>query len=390
MRFADRMMGLQHSSIRNWTRLIAERGGINLAQGICAVEPRPEFVEAVEQSYRAMTEGWNTYAHYSGVDALREAVAVKASEYNGIVASPDPTDGNILITAGATGAFVCAFNALVNPGDEVVFFEPFYRYNVNLLALCGGVPRFVQLQPPDWTFDPDQLEAVCNNRTRVIVVNNPCNPCGKVFTPSELAVIASICQRRNIIAIADEVYEYILYDGAKHTSLAALPGMADLTVTITSFSKTLAITGWRLGYAIAPTEIAKPMGLVNDFNYACAPTPLQRGIVKAVSNSKCFGGLRDVYAPKRAVLVDALRETGFEVNVPQGAYYILADHTPFGFGDDFSAVTKLVTEVGVGAVPGSEFFSEGRGKNLLRFCFAFRDEGLQQAGNLLKQLRCAK
>jgi aminotransferase len=390
LRFADRMAGLEHSSIRNWSRLIAERGGINLAQGICAVEPRSESLQSNEHACLAMREGQNTYSHYSGIDELRAAIAVKAFRYNGITANPDPIEGNILVTAGATGAFVGVFNAIVNPGDEVIFFEPFYRYNVNLLALCGGVPRFVQLRSPDWSFDPAELEAAFSRRTRAIVVNNPCNPCGKVFTRDELSSVAAFCQRRDVLAITDEVYEYILYDGTQHTSLATLPGMAERTVTITSFSKTLAITGWRIGYSISPPEIAKQLGLVNDFNYACAPVPLQHGIVEAVRNCDGLHALKDVYAAKRAFLVTALEEVGFRVHVPRGAYYILADHTDFGFGDDFEAVTELVTRIGVGAVPGSEFFSGGRGKELLRFCFAFRDEGLIQARERLRKLSKAR
>jgi aminotransferase len=383
MRFADRISGLQHSDIRKWTRVIEERGGINLAQGICAVEPRPEFLQTVEHAYQAMKAGHNTYTHYSGIDALRHAIAAKAEEYNGIVASPDPHEGNIVVTAGATGAFVCAFNALVNPGDEVIFFEPFYNYHLNTLALAGGRPRFVQLTPPAWTFDPGDLDAAWTERTKAVVVNTPCNPSGKVFTREELAAIASFCQRRGIIAITDEVYEYMLFDDAKHVSLATFPGMAERTVTVTSFSKTLAITGWRVGYAIAPQAIAKHMGLVNEFTYACAPAPLQHAVVEAVQNSSQFRTLKDLYAPKRDLLAAALAKAGFTVNVPRGAYYILADHTPLKLGDDRDAVVALIEQAGVGAVPGSAFFSGGRGKNLLRFCFAFRDEGLREAAQRL-------
>jgi aminotransferase len=391
MRFADRVANLHHSDIRRWTRIVEEVGGVNLAQGICQVEPRPEVVASVEAAHRAMRTGlekvgYNTYTHYSGIDPLREAIAAKAREYNRIDADPDPYDGHIVVTAGATGAFACLFDAVINDGDEVILFEPFYGYHLKSLALRGGVPRFVPLRPPDWSFDPADLRARLSRRTRAVLINTPSNPSGKVFTRQELGVIADFCTENDLLAVTDEVYEYMLYDGAEHVSPATLPGMAERTVTVTSFSKTLAITGWRLGYAIAPRPLAKKISLVNEFSYACAPSPLQHGIVDAVRNHSQFRTLRDFYAPKRDLLADTLEAVGFRVSRPRGAYYIMADYTGLGFADDVAAVEGLIRGVGVGAVPGSAFYSGDRGKNLVRFCFAFNDAGLQDACGRLRRM----
>jgi aminotransferase len=390
MRCAKRVANLHHSDIRRWTRIVEEVGGINLAQGICQVEPRPEVVQSVEDSYRAMQTGlervgYNTYTHYSGIDALREAIAHKAKEYNGIDADPDPYEGNIVVTAGATGAFSCLFDAFIEEGDEVILFEPFYGYHLKNLALRGGQPQFVAMRGADWSFDYDDLRAQLTPRTRAILINTPSNPSGKVFSREELTDIARFCQEHDLLAITDEVYEYMLYDGAEHVSMATLPGMAERTVTITSFSKTLAITGWRLGYAIAPRALANKIALVNEFSYACAPSPLQHGIVAAIRNHRQFLTLRPFYSSKRELLTGALERAGFGVSRPAGAYYIMADHTKLGFGDDVAAVEGLIRRVGVGAVPGSAFYSEGRGKNLVRFCFAFNDAGLQEACRRLQQ-----
>ena len=392
MQFAQRVSNLQHSDIRGWTRLIEEKGGINLAQGICLVEPRLELLQTIDAAYRAMktgleTPGWNTYTHYSGVDALREAIAAKAREYNGIAADPDPFEGHIVVTAGATGAFSCLFDVIIEPGDEVLVFEPFYNYHLKSLALRGGRAHFIPLREPDWHFDPKDLEAQLSPRTRAVLVNTPSNPAGKVFTREELGVIARCCLAHDLLAITDEVYEYMVYDGAEHVSLATLPGMAERTVTVTSFSKTLAITGWRLGYVIAPPPIAQKIGLVNEFNYACAPAPLQHAIVDAVRNSPELRTLKSLYAPKRDLLARALEGAGFRVSRPRGAYYLMADYTALGFPDDYAAVRGLIEQIGVGCVPGSAFFTPGRGNNLVRFCFAFYDAGLREAAGRLRAFR---
>jgi aminotransferase len=391
MRCANRVANLDHSDIRRWTRIVEEVGGINLAQGICQVEPRREVTRSVDFAHQAMQTGlervgYNTYTHYSGIDALREAIAAKAREYNRIEVNADAYEGNIIVTAGATGAFSCLFDAFIDEGDEVILFEPFYGYHLKSLALRGGRPRFVPLRGENWSFDPADLHEQLSRRTRAVLINTPSNPSGKVFTLEELTAIGEFCKEHDLLAVTDEVYEYMLYDGAEHVSMASLPGMAERTVTITSFSKTLAITGWRLGYAIAPQPLANKIALVNEFSYACAPSPLQHGIVDAVRNHRQFQALRDFYAPKRDILVNALEEVGFKVSKPRGAYYIMADHTRLGHADDVRAVESLIRTVGVGAVPGSAFYADGRGTDLIRFCFAFNDSGLHDASRRLKQL----
>lgn len=392
MRLSKRMEGINPSDIRKWTSIVEKVQGINLAQGNCFIEPQPEFPTLAAEAVKAMMRGceqggYNTYVHASGVDKLREAIAVKAREFNGITADPDLLEGNIVVTHGATGAMACALDALVDPGDEVILFEPFYNYHIKSLAMRSGVPRFVKLAPPEWTFDADTIEAAITPRTKAVIINTPCNPSGKVFTRKELETIGDICQRYDLMAITDEVYEFITFDGAEHISLASLPGMADRTITISSFSKTMAITGWRIGYAIAPPIIAQRIRVANEMNYVCAPAPLQHAIAAVAQDWRQFTRLAALFERKRNILLSALEEAGFTVHRPRGAYYVLADFSRLGFVDDMSAVTEMIQRVGVGAVPGTAFFTGGAGKTQLRFCFAFRDEGLHYAGQRLRQLR---
>jgi aminotransferase len=392
MKLSEKMNSIAPSDIRKWTSVVEKVRGINLAQGNCFIEPQPEFPTLVGATVEAMMKGcdyggYNTYAHASGVDALREAIAIKAQEFNGIAADPDLLDGNIVVTHGATGAMACALDAVVDPGDEVILFEPFYNYHLKSLAMRSGVPRFVKLAAPDWKFDHDAIEAEIGPRTKALIVNTPCNPNGKVFTRTELQAIADVCEKHDLVAITDEVYEFIVFDGAEHISLASLPGMSQRTITISSFSKTMAITGWRVGYAIAPGPLAQRIRVANEMNYVCAAAPLQHALAPQVRNWRQFTRLAEVFERKREILFTALEEAGFTVHRPHGAYYMLADFSDFGFLDDMTAVTEMINRIGVGAVPGTAFFTGGEGKTQLRFCFAFRDEGLRQAGERLRRLR---
>ena len=394
MKLSEKMNGIAPSDIRKWTSVVEKVGGINLAQGNCFIEPQPEFPTIVGATVEAMMRGcdrggYNTYAHASGVDALREAIAVKAREFNGIAADPDLLDGNIVVTHGATGAMACALDAVVDPGDEVILFEPFYNYHIKSLAMRSGVPRYVKLAAPDWTFDRAAIEAAISARTKALILNTPCNPSGKVFARAELQVIADVCETHDLVAITDEVYEFIVFDGAEHVSLASLPGMSERTITISSFSKTMAITGWRVGYAIAPRQVAQRIRVANEMNYVCAAAPLQHALAPQVANWRQFNRLAGVFERKRNILLAALEAAGFTVHRPNGAYYVLADFSNFEFADDMTAVTEMINRVGVGAVPGTAFFTAGAGKTQLRFCFAFRDEGLRQAGERLRRLRRA-
>jgi aminotransferase len=391
IKLSEKMKSITPSDIRKWTSVVEKVRGINLAQGNCFIEPQPEFPSLVGAAVEAMMTGcehggYNTYVHASGVDALREAIAVKAREFNGIAADPDLLEGNVVVTHGATGAMACALDALVDPGDEVILFEPYYNYHLKSLAMRNGVARFVRMSPPDWSFDPGAIEDAITPRTRAIVVNSPCNPNGKVFTRSELAAVADICRRHDLAAITDEVYEFITFDGAEHVSLASLPEMADRTITISSFSKTMAVTGWRVGYAIAPAPVAQRIRVANEMNYVCANAPFQHAMAAAVRDWRQFTRLAGVFERKRDILLAALDDAGFAAHSPRGAYYILADFSHLGFPDDVTAVTEMIRRVGVGAVPGTAFYSSGAGKSELRFCFAFREEGLRAAGERLRQL----
>jgi aminotransferase len=395
MKLSERMNGITPSDIRRWTSVVEKVKGINLAQGNCFFEPQPEFAALVGASVEAMMRGcersgFNTYVHASGVDALRETIATKAREFNRLTVDADMLDGNIVVTHGATGAMACALDALIDPGDEVILFEPFYNYHVKTLAMRGGVPRFVKLAPPDWKLDPQSIEAQITARTKAIIINTPSNPSGKVFTRAELEVIAQICQHYDLTAITDEVYEFLTFDGSEHVSLASLPGMADRTITISSFSKTMAITGWRVGYAIAPAPIAQRIRVANEMNYICASSPLQHAIGTIGRDWRQFTQLSELFQAKRDILVNALEDAGFIVHRPSGATYILADFSRLGYADDMTAVTEMIKQVGVGAVPGTAFFSGGAGKTTLRFCFAFRDDGLRSAGERLRHLSKTK
>ena len=392
MQVSDRMSPLLPSTIRSATYEIERSGGINLGQGSCNVENAPYYPDLVAAAERAMALGTdpggvNTYAHSSGVEPLRRAIAAKLARFNGIVADPDADSGTIIVTAGATGALCCAYDALVDPGDEVIMFEPYYQYHVNTLRLRGGVARPVKLRGPDWEFDPDELVAAVGPRTKALLICNPSNPSGKVFTLAELEIIARLCIDRDLVLLTDEVYEFITYDGRRHISAATLPGMADRTVTLGSFSKTLAITGWRIGYAVAPGWLAPKIRLANEFNYICAPAPLQHAVAELVDRWEIFRPLAGFYQEKRDLIVAALADAGFDVTSPQGAYYILADFRRLGLGDELAAVRALIDRIGVATVPGRAFYHEGSERTtLLRFCFAFRDAGLAEAARRLKSL----
>jgi aminotransferase len=405
MHLSLRMDGIDPSDIRKWTSAVEAVNGINLAQGNCCVETEPGFQNIIEACDEAMRNDKNTYSHSSGVPELCEALADKLSGYNGINAISHPVHGNIAITVGATGAMSCVLDALVDPGDEVIYFKPYYNYHLKSLAMRGARPRFIPLSGPNWLFSPDDLErAYVPGVTRAIVVNTPCNPSGKVFSRQELQWVGEFCQRHNIWAITDEVYEFIVFDGSQHVSLASLPGMAERTVTIGSFSKMMAITGWRVGYVVAPSFLTARLRIANEMNYVCAPTPLQYALVESVRNWKQFTHLSSIYQAKRDILSSALTAADFIPQIPRGAYYILANFQALGFTNATKAVEEMIRQVGVGAVPGPAFYSAqmckkgwaeidlddnsySHGDSLMRFCFAFRDSGLHDASTRLRKLR---
>jgi len=364
------------------TRECVRVGGINLGQGIC---PLPSPLELLEAASEAILADKSTYSKFEGVDDLRTAIGKKLKDFNKLDID---VDKELVVTVGSAGAFICTLQGLMNQGDEVVVFEPFYGYHVNALKVCGCVPRFVEMQTPNWSFTREALEAVITEKTRAILVNTPGNPSGKVFSREELELIAEVCTKNDILAITDEIYEYMVYDGAEHINLATIEGMWERTVTLSGFSKTFAITGWRLGYAVGPEHLVAPIGLVNDLFYICAPTPLQHGLAGGMSRlgPEYYEEMCERYRTKVAFFCEALVAAGLTPYVPKGAYYILADVSSLGFEDDKAAAMHILEKTGVTSVPGSSFFASDRGRNLVRFCVAHEWDLLMKAAEALKGL----
>lgn len=380
---SDRLRGLVQSDIRRMSRECERVGGINLGQGICDLPTIPELVEGACDAIRANKA---TYSKFEGIDPLRERIARKIECFNGFKVDPAT---EIVVTVGSTGGFAAATLATLNAGDEVILFEPYYGYHLNTLRVLGIVPRFVPLCAPDWTIDFDALRAAFGPKTRGIVVCTPSNPCGKVFTRDEMERIGALCREFGAWAYTDEIYEYIVYDGRRHVSMASIESCRDLTITISGFSKTFSVTGWRIGYVAVDARVASSIGLVNDLFYVCAPTPLQWGIARALEIGEAYyADLAADYQKKRDMLAESLAEAGFEPSVPQGAYYMLAQ-IPDEFRDDREAAQALLESSRVASVPGSAFFVSEAGKRMLRFCFAKDFASLEEACKRIRAFKTA-
>ncbi|MBN2339737.1 MAG: aminotransferase class I/II-fold pyridoxal phosphate-dependent enzyme [Acidobacteria bacterium] len=370
------------SVIREMTRLARLHGAVNLAQGM------PDFpapAEIKEAACRAIMEDVNQYAITWGAPRLRAAIAAKTgAEWTREI---DP-EREITVTCGSTEAMIASLLAVVDPGDEVVIFEPFYENYGPDTVLSGAVPRFVPLRPPDWSFDPEELARAFNSRTRAVILNTPNNPTGKVFSPRELGVIADLCLRWDAYAITDEIYEHIVYDGLEHRSIATVEGMRDRTITINGMSKTYSVTGWRVGWAIAPPHLTRGIRKVHDFLTVGAPAPLQEAAVAALGLPRAYyTRLAAAYEKRRDLLVGALGEAGFTAEPPQGAYYIMADYGRLSAESDTAFTRRLVEEIGVAVVPGSSFFHHpDRGGSIVRFCFCKREETLVEAKERLLRI----
>jgi len=368
------------SVIRDMTRLSLKYGAINLAQGF------PDF-SAPEELKRAAASAimgdHNQYSITWGAKDLREEISRKAREYNHIEANPE---SEVTVTCGSTEAMMASMLALINEGDEAVIFEPFYENYGPDAAVSGAVPRFVPLNE-DNSIDEDALASAFNRKTRVIILNTPNNPCGKVFTKGELKMIADLCVDNDVIAVTDEIYEYILYDNRKHISIGSLDDMEERTVTISGFSKTYSVTGWRIGYALAEKDMTSAIRKVHDFLTVGAPAPLQHACVKALRfPDSYYRELVEMYDGKRRFLYKALVKAGFGCTMPEGSYYILAD-IPEGVNmDDMTFARHMVSKVGVAAVPGSSFYRSEAGKHKLRFTFSKKDDTLQEAAQRLARL----
>jgi aminotransferase len=363
------------SEIRAMTTECARIGGINLAQGVCDT-PVPAVVEAA--AHQAIRDGHNIYTRCDGMARLREAIAAKQKRDYGLEYDPER---EVLVASGATGGLHTAIMTLLNAGDEVVLFEPYYGYHVNALNSVRVKPVVVALAEPDWSLDVDELKAAITPRTRAILLNTPANPSGKVFTREEIEAIAALAIEHDLFLITDEIYEYFVYDGARHICPATLEGMRERTIVVSGFSKTFSVTGWRLGYATADARWMPAMGHFHDLLYVCAPAPFQVAAAAGLENlpPSFYTQLAADYQVKRGKLLSALQDIGMQPSVPPGAYYILARAGRLKGKTAAEKARNLMAATGVAAVAGSAFFRAGRGEDLLRFCFAKQDRELDEA-----------
>ena len=384
-RSSNKALQFTESVIREMTRLSDQHGAVNLSQGFPDF-PAPAAVKAA--ACEAIQADINQYAVTWGAQPLREAVAREFERRYGV---PVEADAQVTVCCGSTEAMITTLLATVDPGDEVIVFEPFYENYGPDTILSGAVPRYVTLREPAWTFDPDELAAAFSNKTRAIIINTPNNPTGKVFTREELSTIARLCHRWDVLAITDEIYEHIVYDDCRHVPMATVDDMADRTITINSLSKTFAVTGWRVGWAIAPASVAGAIRKVHDFLTVGAPAPLQEAGVAALALPEShYVELAGEYQRRRNLLLEILERHEFVCYKPSGAYYIMTDIGTFGFSDDVACARFLVTEMKVAAVPGSSFYHDPRaGRTKLRFCFCKADDTIIEAGRRLAGLRAA-
>src|ERR1700675_3944229 len=393
---SDKVEHFTESVIREMTRQAMQYDAVNLAQGFPDFSAPAEIKRAAQEAIAADV---NQYAITWGAKSLRAAIAWQMQQWQGIKVDPEK---EIVVCCGSTEAMIATLLAVCNKGDEVVVFEPYYENYGPDTILSGAKPRFVSLRPPnaaggEWTFDEQELREAFQHKTsqhqtKAIIVNTPNNPTGKVFSRKELELIRDLCVEYNVLAITDEIYEHILYDGSEHISLARLDGMRERTITINGLSKSYSVTGWRVGWAVAPPAITNAIRKVHDFLTVGAPAPLQEAGAAALSPpASYYQGLAEGYLKRRDRLLPVLTETGFRCFRPRGAYYVMTDISGFGFKDDLEFVKYLVKEIGVAAVPGSSFYNDARdGAQQVRFAFCKRDETLDAAGERLRKLPTRK
>jgi aminotransferase len=380
-KLSPRSSFIEKAEIRNMSVECERVGGINLAQGVCDTDLPEVVAAAVDKAVRA---GANSYTRHDGTARLRGALAVKLARDNGLIFDPET---QIVVSAGSTGAFYCAAMALLSPGDEVILFEPYYGYHLSTLQAVEAKAVYATLRPPDWGFDPEELERLVTKKTRAIMVCTPANPCGKVWTRAELEWLAGFSEKYDLVVFTDEIYEYIVYDGYKHISPASIPGLADRTVTIGGYSKTYAITGWRIGYAACRADWAARIGQLNDLYYVCAPSPLQEAVAAGIEVLKpdFYSGLALEYKLKRDKFCAALAAAGLKPWIPQGAYYVLADASSLPGATGKDKAMNLLHKSGIASVPGESFYRETspEADKILRFCYAKRKKDIDKACELL-------
>jgi aspartate/methionine/tyrosine aminotransferase len=380
---SDRIANFTESVIREMTRLAFQHGAINLAQGF------PDFAapEALKRAAAdAVAADINQYSITWGAKPFRDAIAAKYRRTYGLEFDPER---EITVCCGATEGMIASCLAMFNPGDEVVLFEPFYEnYNPDT-QLCGAAPRYVTLHAPEWNFDPDELRRAFTPRTKAIILNSPNNPTGKVFTREELEFIAGLCQEFDALAITDEIYEHILYDGAVHTPILSLPGMRERSILVNSMSKTYSVTGWRVGWVLAPPDLTDSIRKVHDFLTVGAASPLQQaGAMALAMGDDYYQSLASQYAAKRDHILATLENGGLRCFIPHGAYYVMTDISGLGFADDVAFTRYLIEKIGVAAVPGSSFYAHPeRGRQQVRFCFCKKYETLEEARHLILKLK---
>ena len=383
---SKRVQGFTESVIREMTRVNNQYDGINLAQGMPNFPPPKEIIEA---AHRAIDGDFHQYAITWGTPRLRQAIAEKYRKFYGMDIHPDR---HVTVCCGSTETMLATLMAVLNPGDEVIIFEPFYENYGPGCIMSQAEPVYVPLEPPGFGFDPDRLRKAVSPRTRAIIFNSPNNPTGKIFSRAELQTIADICIEHDLLAITDEIYEHIVYDGATHTPIATLPGMAERTITISGISKSYSVTGWRVGYAVASAELSVGIRRAHDFITVGAPHPLQEAAVTALNLPDAYYvSLRESYQARRDLLFSKVEEAGFKAFKPQGAYYILTDVAhwlpEYKCADDHEFAMFLVKDIGVATVPGSSFYSTKElGRTKIRFCFPKTDDMLIEAGRRLQKL----
>jgi aspartate/methionine/tyrosine aminotransferase len=382
IRSAKRLSSFADSVFGEMTRLARLHNAVNLSQGF----PDFEAPQAIKDAACAAIQSeQNQYAPPYGTKAFRDAIASDFTRRYGVRLVADE---QVTVCCGSTEAMMASMLACVDPGDEVIVFEPFYENYGPDAVLAGAEPKYVRLREPEWRFDPDELKQAFSNRTRAIVINSPNNPTGKVFTREELQVIAELCQKWDVLAISDEIYERVVFSGRAHVPMASIPGMADRTITTSGLSKTYSVTGWRIGWAISPPSLTGGIRKIHDFLTVAAPTPFHDAGVAALSLPDTFyEHLAADYEKKRDLMVDILGRHGFTSYQPGGAYYVMADVSRFGFASDSEFAHYLVKEIGVATVPGSSFYIDpAAAPQTVRFCFSKRDETLFEADRRLAKL----
>jgi aminotransferase len=373
---------IRQSEIRVMSVECDRIGGINLAQGICDT-PVPEEVR--QGAHAAIESGKNIYTRLDGIASLRQAIAAKLKSFNHLDVDPER---EVLVTSGSTGGFYAAALALLEAGDEVIVFEPYYGYHTNTLNAIGAVPKYIRLREPDWNFTREDLERQASARLKAIIVNSPANPSGKVFSQAELKMIADFAIAHDLFVFTDEIYEYFLYEG-RHVSIGSLPCMRERTITISGFSKTFSITGWRVGYLACDARWSAAIAYFHDLVYVCAPSAFQFACLEGLLRlpQEFYAQLSVDYLKKRDLICNALTDVGLRPFVPNGAYYVLADATSIPGNNSKERAMNLLAATGVASVPGASFFSGTSGEHLLRFCFAKEDAPLAAAAERLTRLR---